>query len=160
MIGIESWAPWLEGAFKGHLLLQWEGTSTAAQVLRAPSSLTLSVYRERTSTTSLSNLFHCLTTFTIKNVFLLSSLNLPWSILRHPSVCALLSLRIVMGKLSNTRAYFWRSLVHTQEWPQLTAVIHPGCLTAFGCQLQNGKDVCLPQRLSLWLLLPSAYTGP
>ncbi|KAK4831204.1 hypothetical protein QYF61_016041 [Mycteria americana] len=47
------------------------------RLLRAPSNLALNVSRDGASTTSLGNLFHCFTTPTVKNFFLLSSLNLP-----------------------------------------------------------------------------------
>jgi len=57
--------------------LQWTGTPTWDQVLRAPSSLILSVSRDGASTTNLGNLCQCLTTCIIKNYFLISSLNLP-----------------------------------------------------------------------------------
>ena len=54
---------------QGHLQLH--------QVLRALSSLTLNVSRDRASTTSLGNLCHCLTTLIVKkNYFLISNLNL------------------------------------------------------------------------------------
>ncbi|KAK4827084.1 hypothetical protein QYF61_014186 [Mycteria americana] len=47
------------------------------RLLRAPSILTLNVSRDGESTTSLGNLFQCLTTLILKNFFLVSSLNLP-----------------------------------------------------------------------------------
>ncbi|KAK4833105.1 LOW QUALITY PROTEIN: hypothetical protein QYF61_027771 [Mycteria americana] len=43
----------------------------------APSNLTSNVSRDGASTTSLGNLFQCLTTLIVKNFFLKSSLNLP-----------------------------------------------------------------------------------
>ncbi|KAK4828156.1 LOW QUALITY PROTEIN: hypothetical protein QYF61_024071, partial [Mycteria americana] len=46
-------------------------------LLRAPSNLTLNVSRHGASTTSLGNLFQCFTTLIVKNVFLISTLNLP-----------------------------------------------------------------------------------
>ena len=46
------------------------------RLLKAPSNLTLSTSRERASTSTLGNLFQCLTTLTIKNFFLTSNLNL------------------------------------------------------------------------------------
>jgi len=52
-------------------------TCSSIRLLRAPSSLTLSVSRNNASTTPLSNLCQCLTTLIIKNAFLKSSLNLP-----------------------------------------------------------------------------------
>ena len=45
--------------------------------LRTHSSLALDVSRNRASTTSLGNLFQCLTTLTVKYFFLISNLNLP-----------------------------------------------------------------------------------
>ena len=45
-------------------------------MLRAPSSLTLSVTRDGASTTSLGNLFLCFTTLIIKHFFFIHSLNL------------------------------------------------------------------------------------
>ncbi|KAK4814100.1 hypothetical protein QYF61_008195 [Mycteria americana] len=47
------------------------------RLLRAPSNLTSNVSRDGASTTSLGNLFQCLTTLMVKNLFLKSSLNLP-----------------------------------------------------------------------------------
>ena len=70
----------LEGNFKGHLVqlpCNEQGHLQLHQVLRAPSSLTLSVSRNGASTTSLGNLCQCLTTLTVKNFYLISNLNLP-----------------------------------------------------------------------------------
>ncbi|KAK4808555.1 hypothetical protein QYF61_009858 [Mycteria americana] len=58
----------LEGTFTGHLI----------RLLRALSNLTWNVSRDGASTTSLGNLFQCLTTLIVKNFFLKSSLNLPF----------------------------------------------------------------------------------
>jgi len=44
------------------------------RLLRAPSNLMLKVSRDGASTMSLGNLFQC---FTVKNFFIISSLNLP-----------------------------------------------------------------------------------
>ncbi|KAK4823599.1 hypothetical protein QYF61_003799 [Mycteria americana] len=54
----------------------WELGLSAMEEERAPSNLTLNVSRDGASTTSLGNLFQCLTTLIIKNFFLISSLNL------------------------------------------------------------------------------------
>ena len=51
-------------------------------VLRAPSSLTLSVSRDGASTTNLGNLCQCLITLIVKNFFLISNLNLLYFSLR------------------------------------------------------------------------------
>jgi len=51
-------------------------------LLKVPFSLALNASREGASTTSLGNLFQCLTTPTVKNFFLISSLNLPSSSLK------------------------------------------------------------------------------
>ena len=59
-------------------------------MLKVPSSLALNASREGTSTTSLGNLFQCLTTLTVKNFFLISSLNLPSSSLKPLSLVLLL----------------------------------------------------------------------
>ena len=47
-------------------------TYSYIRVLRAPPSLTLSISGDRASTTSLGNLFQCLTNLTVKNFFLMS----------------------------------------------------------------------------------------
>ena len=47
------------------------------RLLRAPSNLAWNVSRDGASTTSLGNLCQCLTTLTVKNFFLISSLHLP-----------------------------------------------------------------------------------
>ena len=66
----------LEGSLKGHLVqLSYSGQRHLQlhQVLRALSSLTLSV---RTFTTSLGNLCQCLASLILNNFFLISDLNL------------------------------------------------------------------------------------
>ena len=52
------------------------------RVLRAPSNLGLDVSRDGASPTSLDNLGHSLTNLTVKNVFLVSNLNVPSSSLK------------------------------------------------------------------------------
>jgi len=47
------------------------------RLLRAPSNLALSVFRDGASTTSMGSLCQGFTTLTVKNFFLVSSLNLP-----------------------------------------------------------------------------------
>ena len=49
-----------------------------SRLLRAPSSLILSISRDRASTTSLINLCQCLTILNLGNFFLISSPNLPF----------------------------------------------------------------------------------
>ena len=51
-------------------------TSLYSRVLKAPSSLALNASGEGASTTSPGNLLQCLTTLTVKNLFLIPSLNL------------------------------------------------------------------------------------
>ena len=65
----------LEGILKGHLVqlpCNEQGHLQLHQVLRAPSSLTLGVSRDRTYSTSLGNLCQCFTTLYC-NIFLPSS---------------------------------------------------------------------------------------
>ena len=61
----------LEGVtLKGHLVqlpCNVQGCLQLHQVLRALSSLTLDVFRDGTSTTSLGNLCQCITTLTVKS---------------------------------------------------------------------------------------------
>ena len=45
---------------------------------RATSSLALNVSRDGASTTSLANLFQCVTTLSVKNLLLISNLNFPY----------------------------------------------------------------------------------
>ena len=62
----------LEGTFKGHpvqLPCNEQGHLQLHQVLRALSSLTLSVSSDGTLTTSLGNLCQCLTTLIVKSFF-------------------------------------------------------------------------------------------
>ena len=76
---------WKEETFK---VIQFQlpaigrDTSHQTRLLTAPSSLALNTSWEETSTTLLGNLFQCLTTLTVKNFFLISSLNLPASSLK------------------------------------------------------------------------------
>ena len=69
----------LDGTLKGHLIqpsCNEQGHLQLDQVLRAQSSLTASVTRNGSSTTSLGSLCQCLTTLSVKNISLISSLNL------------------------------------------------------------------------------------
>ena len=52
-------------------------TNQQTRLPRATSSLALNAYRDGASTTSLGNLFRCVTTLWVKNLFLISNLNLP-----------------------------------------------------------------------------------
>ena len=60
-------------------------TYSSIRLLRAPSSLALNASREAAFTTSLGNLFECLITLTVKNLFLIPGLSLP-STLFHTDV--------------------------------------------------------------------------
>ncbi|NXN38925.1 ACRBP protein, partial [Rhinoptilus africanus] len=59
--------------------LHGRDTSPWTRLLKAPSSLALSTSMEGASTASLGSLFQCLTTLIVKNIFLISNLNLPFS---------------------------------------------------------------------------------
>ena len=64
----------LEGTLKGHVVqvpCNEQGHPQLHQVLRAPSSLTLGICRDRESTTSLGNLCQYLTTLTVNNLLYL-----------------------------------------------------------------------------------------
>jgi len=68
----------LEGTCKGHLVqlpCNEQGQPQLPQVLRAPSSLTLNVSKDGSPTTSLGNLCQSLIALTVKNFFLISSLD-------------------------------------------------------------------------------------
>ena len=81
----------LREIFKGHLVqlpCNEQGHPQLYEVLKAPTSLTLNVSRDGSSTTSLGNLFYCFTTLMVKNFFLISSLNLPsFSLKPFPLSC-------------------------------------------------------------------------
>ena len=58
------------------------------RLFKAASNLALNTAREGAATASLSNLFQCFTTLTVKNFFLISNLNLPsFSLQPFPLVC-------------------------------------------------------------------------
>ena len=68
----------LEGTLKGdpvQLPCSEQGHIQLHQVLRAPSSLILKISKEGASTSSPGNLCQCLTALTVKNFFLISSLD-------------------------------------------------------------------------------------
>ena len=68
----------LERTLKAHLVqlsCDEQGHPQLHQLLRAPSSLALHVSSDGASTTPLGNLCQCLTTLTVKNIFLIPSLN-------------------------------------------------------------------------------------
>jgi len=70
----------LEGTLKGHLVqppCNEQGHLQQIRLLRAPSSLTLSISRDRVSTTSLGILFQSLTILITKSFFFKSNLNHP-----------------------------------------------------------------------------------
>ena len=69
----------LKGIFKGRLVqlpYNKQGHLQLDQVLRAQSSLTLSVSKDGASTVPLDNLCQCLTALTVKDFYLTSNLNL------------------------------------------------------------------------------------
>ena len=69
-----------EGTLTCHLIQlpsHEQGHLQLSQVLRAPSSLTLGVFKGGAPTTSLGNLCQCLTSLIVKNFFPMSNLNLP-----------------------------------------------------------------------------------
>ena len=78
-------------------------TSLQTRLVRAPFSLALNASREGASTTSLGNLFQCLTTLTVQNFFLISSLNLPSSSLKLVPLVLLLHALIK----SPSSAFLW-----------------------------------------------------
>ncbi|KAK4828550.1 hypothetical protein QYF61_027519 [Mycteria americana] len=65
------------GYLKSHHPAMSKDIFNSIRLLRAPSNLTLNVSRDGASTTSLGNMFQCFTTLILKNVVLISSLNLP-----------------------------------------------------------------------------------
>ena len=70
----------LEGTFKGHLaqtLCSEQGHLQLDQVAQSPVQLALNVSRDGASTMSLGNLCQGFTTLVVKNLFFISSLNLP-----------------------------------------------------------------------------------
>lgn len=76
---------WARRGVKYHLIstfLPW-ATFHCLTLLKAPSNMALNTSRDESCTTSLGNLFHCLTTFKVKNVFLISKLNLHLSVSSH-----------------------------------------------------------------------------
>ena len=59
----------LEGTLTGHLPCNEQGHLQLDQVLRAPSSLTLGISKDRAPTASLGSLFPCLTTLSV-NIYI------------------------------------------------------------------------------------------
>jgi len=90
------------------------------RLLWAPSSLTLNVSRDGVSTTSLCNLFQCLITFTVKNVFLISSLNLPSFGLK---LLRSLSPSFLQAPFRYCKVSPQHSLLQAEQ-PQLSAFLH------------------------------------
>jgi len=73
---------------------------------RALSYLTLNVSGYGASTTSLGNLFQCLTSFIVKNVFLISSLYLPsFSLKKLPLVLSQLALLKSLSPKKSSKSY-------------------------------------------------------
>jgi len=71
---------YLEGTFQGHPVqppCTEQGIFNQIRLLRAPSNLTLNVSRDGASTTSMGNPCQGLTILIVKNVFPISSVNLP-----------------------------------------------------------------------------------
>jgi len=93
----------VEATFKGHPVPTPPAVSrdifNQTRLLRAPSSLTLNVSTDGTSTTSLGNLCQGFTTFSVKNFFLLSSVNLP-SLSLKPLFALALSQQALLKSLS------------------------------------------------------------
>jgi len=71
----------LEGTSESHLVhfpCNDQGHHSLIRLPKALSRLALNVSRGGASTTSLGNLFQCLTTLTVEDFFLMSNLNLPF----------------------------------------------------------------------------------
>jgi len=96
----------LQGKVGNHRITEWPGlkgprwslssnppamcsvSNHQPRLPRATSSLALNASRDGASTTSLGNLFQCVTTPWVKNFFLISNLNLPCLSLKlRPSTC-------------------------------------------------------------------------
>jgi len=81
-----------EGPFRGHPAQPPAGSRDSFHrigVLKAPSSLALDVSRDGASTASLGSSGQGFTTLSVKNVFLMSSLNLPSLSLKPPPLVLL-----------------------------------------------------------------------
>ena len=73
----------LEGTLKGHLVqlpCSEQGHLQLHQAAQSPVQPDLQCLKGWASTTSLGNLFQCLTTLSVKNLFLISNLNLPFQL--------------------------------------------------------------------------------
>ena len=112
----------LEGTFKGHLV-QLPCNLQLNQVLRAPSSPTLNISKDGTSTTSLGNLNQCLTTPIKKAFFLVSSLNLFFFSLEAYSLCP-----ITQTQLKSLSPFLYPLVRY--------ALRSPGAFPSAGCTAQ------------------------
>ena len=93
----------LEGTFKVHLvqcLCNKQGHLQLDQGAQSPSSLTLSVFRNGASTTSLGNLFQCFTTLIVEGVFSFFPLSRGrlWVISNSTAVCLVWHLKVGLLK--------------------------------------------------------------
>ena len=92
-VGRDLWGP------SSSTPLQWAGTPQI-RLPRAWSIVTLNVFRDGASTTSLATLFQCLTTLTVKDLFLLSNINV--TSLRLKSFSLTVSGQILLKSLSSS----------------------------------------------------------
>ena len=88
-------------------------TSLQTRLLEAPPSLALNASREGAFTVSLGDLFQCLTTLTVKNFFLKSSLNLPSSSLKPFHLILLLHALLKSPSPAFLQALFryWKAII-------------------------------------------------
>jgi len=106
-----------------HRIIEWPGLKRTTMIIefeppamcrvanhqtrlpRATSSLALNASRDGASTTSLGNLFQCITTLCVKNLFLTSNLNLPCLSLKSFSL--VLSIWKMMRNTKNKLMELW-----------------------------------------------------
>jgi len=117
-------------------------TYSSIRVLRAPSSLTLSVSRDRASTTSLSNLFHCLTTLTVKNFFISKSA-------LFETISLVLSQRILLLSVPfSYRPFLGMEKLHCSAWSLLSSRLNSPSSLSLSSQVRCS----IPQIVSVALL--------
>lgn len=103
---------WLEGTFKD--LCNEQGNLQLDPVAQCPSNLTLSLSKDGASTTSLCNLFQCVTTCIIKELFPISSVNLQsFSLKRLPLVLSQKSLLKIIWSSSIFHKTLKKLLINT-----------------------------------------------
>ena len=152
---------WVEKDHNGHLvstpLLMCRVANHQIRLPRATSSLALNASRDGAFTTSLGNLFQCVTTLWVKNFLLISNLTLPCLSLRPFSL--VLSLSTLINSHSPSCLYapfkYWKAAQPFSIYPLPN--MEGNSTTPPTLSIPSEKPVVLNQSIPVMQFIPPCF---